>query len=106
MMLAIPHFGGAKKEKMIELIRVEDIRKIVVRIGKEEATLILVKDEPIGKIHVKESAVIDAIDNLHFLMRRAEQNSRSDAIVVITKEGEIRPLRDMLKGVLKDGDHS
>jgi len=100
VLLAIPDFLEGGSEQRAEIIRVEDIRKIIVRIFKDYTELILVKDEPIGKIHVKPEATTVALENLYRIMKMPDNYIK---IVMIDKDGEIKVFDKMLKEVLKGG---
>lgn len=100
MLLAIPHFSKGGSEQRAEIIRVEDIRKIIVRIFEDYTELKLVKDEPIGKIHVKPEATTVALENLYRIMRMPDNFIR---IVMIDKDGEIKVFDKVLEEVLKGG---
>ena len=100
MLLAIPDFSKSRSEQRAEIIRVEDIRKIIVRIFKDYTELILVKDEPIGKIHVKPEATTVALENLYRIMKMPNNFIR---IVMIDKDGKIKVFDKVLEEVLKGG---
>ena len=100
MLLAIPDFSKVRKEQRAEIIRVEDIRKIIVRIFKDYTELILVKDEPIGKIYVKPEATTVALENLYRIMKMPNNFIR---IVMIDKDGKIKGFDKVLEEVLKGG---
>ena len=99
MLLAIPHFSKVRKEQRVEIVRIEDIRKVILRIMEDYTEIILVKNEPIGKIYVRREATINALDNLYRVMKMADRVS----IVTIDENGDIKMLKDMLKEVLKGG---
>jgi len=94
MLLAIPHFTKGGSEQRAEIVRVEDIRKMIVRVLNDYTEIILIKDEPIGRIHVKRDATVKALESLYRIMRMPDNYIK---IVTIDEEGEIKLFDTMLK---------
>ena len=115
MLLAIPDFSPSGKEQRVTLIRVEDIRKIVVVIPEshkdstrpeDDTVFLLVKDEPIGRIHVRRKATIKALYGLHEIIKKS---NKTDAIVMLDEDGNVKVFGDVLEKILKgseNGDNS
>jgi len=101
MLLAIPHFSKIRKEQRAEIIRVEDIRKVILRVAKDYTEIILVKDKPIGKIYVKREATMKALESLYEIMRMPHNHVEA---VMIDKDGEIKVFEEELKKVLEGNE--